>query len=178
MKSPVRVTVTGAAGQISYSLLFRIAAGEMLGPDQPVILQLLEIPPAMKALEGVVMEIEDCAFPLVSGIETSDDADTAFKDANFGLLVGARPRGPAPSCAQVRYCSSIGLRSAHPPRGGGARGYFRASAPPTISAISLVMAAWRRRLRRRVSFSIMSLALREATSRGTRFPKLGYLRSR
>ncbi len=94
MKSPVRVTVTGAAGQISYSLLFRIAAGEMLGRDQPVILQLLEITPAMKALEGVVMEIDDCAFPLVAGIETSDDANVAFKDAQFGMLVGARPRGP------------------------------------------------------------------------------------
>jgi len=94
MKSPVRVTVTGAAGQISYSLLFRIAAGEMLGADQPVILQLLEITPAMKALEGVVMELDDCAFPLVAGIETSDDANAAFKDADFGMLVGARPRGP------------------------------------------------------------------------------------
>ena len=94
MKPPVRVTVTGAAGQIAYSLLFRIAAGEMLGSDQPVILQLLEIPPAMKALEGVVMEIDDCAFPLVAGIEPSDDANVAFKDANYGLLVGARPRGP------------------------------------------------------------------------------------
>jgi malate dehydrogenase len=94
MKPPVRVTVTGAPGQISYSLLFRIAAGEMLGRDQPVILQLLEITPAMKALEGVVMEIDDCAFPLVAGIEMSDDANVAFKDANFGMLVGARPRGP------------------------------------------------------------------------------------
>jgi len=94
MKSPVRVTVTGAAGQISYSLLFRIAAGQMLGPDQPVILQLLEITPAMQALEGVVMEIEDCAFPLVAGINTSDDANVAFKDTDYALLVGARPRGP------------------------------------------------------------------------------------
>jgi malate dehydrogenase len=94
MKAPVRVTVTGAAGQISYSLLFRIAAGGMLGPDQPVILQLLEITPAMKALEGVVMEIDDCAFPLVAGIETSDDANVAFKGTNYALLVGARPRGP------------------------------------------------------------------------------------
>ena len=94
MKSPVRVTITGAAGQISYSLLFRIGAGQMLGPDQPVILQLLEITPAMKALEGVVMEIDDCAFPLVAGIETSDDANVAFKDADYGMLVGARPRGP------------------------------------------------------------------------------------
>lgn len=94
MKAPVRVTVTGAAGQISYSLLFRVAAGEMLGPDQPIILQLLEIPPGMKALEGVVMEIDDCAFPLVSAIEMTDDPNAAFKDANYGLLVGARPRGP------------------------------------------------------------------------------------
>ena len=94
MKPPVRMTVTGAAGQIAYSLLFRIAAGEVLGTDQPVILQLLEIAPAMKALEGVVMEIDDCAFPLIAGIETTDDANAAFKDANYGLLVGARPRGP------------------------------------------------------------------------------------
>ncbi len=94
MKAPARVTITGAAGQISYSLLFRIAAGQMLGPDQPVILQLLEITPAMKALEGVVMELDDCAFPLLAGIETSDDANVAFKDANYALLVGARPRGP------------------------------------------------------------------------------------
>jgi len=94
MKAPVRVTVTGAAGQISYSLLFRIAAGEMLGSDQPVILQLLEITPAMKALEGVAMELDDCAFPLLAGIETSDDANVAFKDARYALLVGARPRGP------------------------------------------------------------------------------------
>ena len=94
MKSPVRVTITGAAGQISYSLLFRIGAGQMLGPDQPVILQLLEIAPAMKALDGVVMEIDDCAFPLIAGIETSDDANVAFKDADYGMLVGARPRGP------------------------------------------------------------------------------------
>lgn len=94
MKAPVRVTVTGAAGQISYSLLFRIAAGQMLGPDQPVILQLLEITPAMQALEGVVMELDDCAFPLLAGIETSDDAEVAFKDTNFAMLVGARPRGP------------------------------------------------------------------------------------
>ncbi len=94
MKQPVRVAVTGAAGQIGYSLLFRIAAGEMLGPDQPVILHLLEITPAMKALEGVVMEIDDCAFPLVSGFVLADDANVAFKDVNFALLVGAKPRGP------------------------------------------------------------------------------------
>ena len=94
MKSPVRVTVTGAAGQISYSLLFRIASGQMRGDDQPVILQLLEIAPAMKALEGVVMELDDCAFPLVNEITLHDDANAAFDQTNYGLLVGARPRGP------------------------------------------------------------------------------------
>lgn len=94
MKPPVRVAVTGAAGQISYALLFRIAAGDMLGPDQPVILQLLEITPAMDALGGVVMELEDCAFPLLQDIVTSDDPEVAFDRANFALLVGARPRGP------------------------------------------------------------------------------------
>ena len=94
MKKPVRVTVTGAAGQISYSLLFRIAAGEMLGKNQPVILQLLEIPPAMDALAGVVMELEDCAFPTLAGIVSSDNPETAFGDADFVLMVGARPRGP------------------------------------------------------------------------------------
>ncbi|MFT5700191.1 MAG: malate dehydrogenase [Desulforhopalus sp.] len=94
MKTPVRVAITGAAGQISYSLIFRIAAGDMLGKDQPVILQLLEIPPAMNALQGVVMELNDCAFPLVAGIIASDDPNVAFKDADFGLLVGSRPRGP------------------------------------------------------------------------------------
>lgn len=94
MQTPVRVSVTGGAGQIAYSLLFRIAAGEMLGNEQPVILQLLEIPPAMKALEGVVMELEDCAFPLVAGIEISDDAAVAFQDTQYALLVGAKPRGP------------------------------------------------------------------------------------
>ena len=94
MKSPVRVTVTGAAGQISYSLLFRIASGQMLGGDQPVILQLLEIAPAMKALEGVAMELDDCAFPLVNQITLHDDANAAFDRTNYGLLVGARPRGP------------------------------------------------------------------------------------
>ena len=94
MKQPVRVAVTGAAGQISYSLLFRIASGQMLGPDQPVILQLLEIPPAMGALEGVVMELDDCAFDLVKGIVATDDPNKAFKDVDFALLVGSRPRGP------------------------------------------------------------------------------------
>ena len=94
MKSPLRVAVTGAAGQISYSLLFRIASGQMLGEDQPIILQLLEIPPAMGALAGVVMELEDCAFPLVQGIVATDDPNTAFAGVNFALLVGSRPRGP------------------------------------------------------------------------------------
>jgi malate dehydrogenase len=94
MKQPVRVAVTGAAGQISYSLLFRIASGQMLGADQPVILQLLEIEPAMEALSGVVMELDDCAFPLVTEIIQSSDPNVAFKDIDYGLLVGSRPRGP------------------------------------------------------------------------------------
>jgi malate dehydrogenase len=96
MKAPVRVAVTGAAGQIGYSLLFRIAAGEMFGADQPVILQLLEIPndKAQKALNGVMMELEDCAFPLLAGMTATADASTAFRDADLALLVGARPRGP------------------------------------------------------------------------------------
>lgn len=94
MKAPVRVAVTGAAGQISYSLLFRIAAGEMLGKDQPVILQMLEITPALNALKGVAMELDDCAFPLLAGMVCTDDPNVAFKDADFALLVGARPRGP------------------------------------------------------------------------------------
>jgi malate dehydrogenase len=95
-KAPVRVAVTGAAGQIGYSLLFRIASGEMLGKDQPVILQLLEIPDekAQKALKGVMMELEDCAFPLLAGMEGHSDPAAAFKDTEFALLVGARPRGP------------------------------------------------------------------------------------
>jgi malate dehydrogenase len=92
MKAPVRVAVTGAAGQIGYSLLFRIASGEMLGNDQPVILQLLEITPALKALQGVIMELEDCAFPLLAGVVPSDDPKVAFADANYALLVGAMPR--------------------------------------------------------------------------------------
>jgi malate dehydrogenase len=94
MKQPVRVTVTGAAGQIGYALLFRIASGAMLGDDQPVILQLLDITPAMEALEGVRMELEDCAFPLLAGIVCTDDPNVGFKDADYALLVGARPRGP------------------------------------------------------------------------------------
>src|SRR5579885_2243313 len=92
MKKPVRVAVTGAAGQISYSLVFRIASGSLLGPDQPVILHLLEIPPAMGALGGVVMELDDCAFPLLHGVVQTDDPNVAFGDVNFALLVGSRPR--------------------------------------------------------------------------------------
>ena len=94
MKQPLRVAVTGAAGNISYAMLFRIASGEMLGKDQPVILQLLEITPALDALKGVVMELEDCAFPLLAGIVQTDDATVAFKDVDYALLVGSRPRGP------------------------------------------------------------------------------------
>ena len=94
MKQPVRVVITGAAGNIGYAIAFRIAAGDMLGPDQPVILQLLEIPPALGALQGVVMELNDCAFPLLAGVLATDDLIVAFKDANYALLVGARPRGP------------------------------------------------------------------------------------
>jgi malate dehydrogenase len=95
-KTPVRVAVTGAAGQIGYAILFRIAAGEMLGKDQPVILQLLEIPDekAQKALQGVMMELQDCAFPLLAGMEAHADPMTAFKDTDYAVLVGARPRGP------------------------------------------------------------------------------------
>ena len=94
MKAPVRVAVTGAAGQIGYALLFRIAAGDMLGPDQPVILHLLEITPALPALNGVVMELKDCAFPTLHGVVATDDVNVAFKDVDYALLVGARPRGP------------------------------------------------------------------------------------
>lgn len=96
MKAPVRVAVTGAAGQIGYALLFRIASGEMLGKDQPVILQLLELSneKAQAALKGVMMELEDCAFPLLAGMVGTDDAEVAFKDIDVALLVGARPRGP------------------------------------------------------------------------------------
>ena len=93
MPKPVkRVTVTGAAGQIGYSLLFRIANGDMLGKDQPVILQLLDITAALPAVRGVVMELEDCAFPLLAGVVVTDDPKTAFRDADYALLVGARPR--------------------------------------------------------------------------------------
>jgi len=94
MKNPVRVTITGAAGQIGYQLAFRIASGQMLGADQPVILQLLEITPALEALQGVVMELDDCAFDTLAGIVATDDANVAFKETDYALLVGARPRGP------------------------------------------------------------------------------------
>jgi malate dehydrogenase len=94
MKAPVRVTITGAAGQIGYQLAFRIASGQMLGDDQPVILQLLEIPPALLALHGVVMELDDCAFSTLAGIVATDDPNVAFTDTDYALLVGARPRGP------------------------------------------------------------------------------------
>jgi len=94
MKAPVRVTITGAAGQIGYQLAFRIASGQMLGNDQPVILQLLEIPPALPALQGVVMELDDCAFPTLAGVVATDDPNVAFEYADYALLVGARPRGP------------------------------------------------------------------------------------
>lgn len=94
MKTPIRVAVTGGAGQIAYNLLFRIGNGEVFGPDQPVILQILEIPQALDALKGVVMELEDCAQPLVHGIVATDDANVAFKDANWAILVGGKPRGP------------------------------------------------------------------------------------
>jgi len=102
-KKPVRVAVTGAAGQIGYALLFRIASGEMLGKDQPVILQLLEIPDekAQNALKGVIMELEDCAFPLLAGIEAHSDPMTAFKDTDYALLVGSRPRGPGMERAEL-----------------------------------------------------------------------------
>lgn len=93
-RAPVRVAITGAAGQIGYQLSFRIASGQMLGPDQPVILQLLELTPALGALQGVAMELDDCAFPTLAGVVTTDDANVAFKDADYALLVGAKPRGP------------------------------------------------------------------------------------
>jgi malate dehydrogenase len=102
-KKPVRVAVTGAAGQIGYALLFRIASGEMLGKDQPVVLQLLEIPDekAQKALKGVMMELDDCAFPLLAGMEAHSSPETAFKDTDYALLVGSRPRGPGMERAEL-----------------------------------------------------------------------------
>ncbi|SDH07560.1 malate dehydrogenase [Propionivibrio dicarboxylicus] len=100
-KAPVRVAVTGAAGQIGYALLFRIASGEMLGKDQPVILQLLDLPQAQKACQGVIMELDDCAFPLLAGVFATDNPDVAFKDADICMLVGARPRGPGMERAEL-----------------------------------------------------------------------------
>ena len=94
MLQPARVTITGAAGQIGYQLAFRIASGQLLGPNQPVILQLLEITPALTALNGVVMELQDCAFPTLQGVVATDQADVAFRDTDYALLVGAKPRGP------------------------------------------------------------------------------------
>ena len=111
-KKPVRVAVTGAAGQIGYALLFRIASGEMLGKDQPVILQLLEIPDekAQKALKGVMMELQDCAFPLLVGMQAHSDPMTAFKDIDYALLVGARPRGPGMERADLLAANAQILR--------------------------------------------------------------------
>src|ERR1700752_1173700 len=94
MKSPIKVAVTGAAGQIGYALVFRIASGQMFGPDQPLVLRMLEIEPALKALEGVAMELDDCAFPLLAGVEIGADATKIFDGVSLALLVGARPRGP------------------------------------------------------------------------------------
>ncbi len=103
LKKPVRVAVTGAAGQIGYAILFRVASGEMLGKDQPVVLSLLEVPveKAQQALQGVMMELEDCAFPLLAGIEAHSDPMTAFKDIDYALLIGSRPRGPGMERAEL-----------------------------------------------------------------------------
>ncbi len=119
--TPVRVAVTGAAGQIGYAILFRIASGEMLGPDTPVHLSLLEIPAAVKAAEGTAMELDDCAFPLLSGIDIHDDPNQAFDGVNIALLVGARPRRPAWSagiCSRPTAASSSrrATRSTRTPR--------------------------------------------------------------
>ena len=110
MKSPVRVTVTGAAGQIGYALLFRIASGSMLGHDQPIILQLLDITPAMEALNGVKLELDDCAFPLLTNVICTDDPEVAFKDCDFALLVGARPRGPGMERKDLLEANAAHLR--------------------------------------------------------------------
>ncbi len=106
MKTPVDIAVTGAAGQISYSLLFRLASGALLGPEQPVVLRLLEIPPAMEALQGVVMELNDCAFPLLHKIVTTSDAKEAFKNVDYAFLVGARPRGPGMERSDLLECNA------------------------------------------------------------------------
>src|SRR5688572_19811710 len=113
MKTPVRVAVTGAAGQIGYSLLFRIAAGDMLGKDQPVILQMLELPmeKAQAALRGVMMELEDCAFPLLAGMVGTDDPMVAFKDADVALLVGAMPRGPGMERKDLLLLNAVASRN-------------------------------------------------------------------
>lgn len=106
MKTPVDITVTGAAGQISYSLLFRLAAGDLLGPDQPIILHLLEIKPALEALNGVVMELKDCAYPLLHEIVVTDDPEKAFENADYAFLVGARPRGPGMERKDLLLCNA------------------------------------------------------------------------
>jgi malate dehydrogenase len=106
MKTPVDIVVTGAAGQISYSLLFRLAAGDLLGADQPIILHLLEIPPAMEALKGVVMELNDCAYPLLHKIITTDDPKVAFENVDYAFLVGARPRGPGMERKDLLLCNA------------------------------------------------------------------------
>ena len=108
MKSPVRVAVTGAAGQIGYALLFRIASGEMLGKDQPVILQLLDLPQAQNAVKGVMMELQDCAFPLLADMFTTDDPEVAFKDAQIAILVGSRAAKAwnVPTCCRLMPPSS------------------------------------------------------------------------
>lgn len=106
MKTPVHIAVTGAGGQIGYALLFRLAAGDLLGPEQPVVLHLLEIPPAMKALSGVVMELDDCAFPLLHRVELTDDPTTAFKNIDYAFLVGARPRGAGMERKDLLQCNA------------------------------------------------------------------------
>ena len=110
-KKPVRVAVTGAAGQIGYAILFRIASGEMLGKDQPVVLSLLEVPveKAQQALQGVMMELEDCAFPLLAGMQAHSDPMTAFKDVDYALLIGSRPRGPRYGACRItgRQCRNL-----------------------------------------------------------------------
>ncbi len=106
MKTPIDITVTGAAGQISYSLLFRLAAGDLLGPDQPIILHLLEITPALEALNGVVMELNDCAYPLLHKIIVTDDPEKAFENVDYAFLVGARPRGPGMERKDLLLCNA------------------------------------------------------------------------
>ena len=126
---PLNVAVTGAAGQIGYSLLFRIASGAMLGPDQPVILQLLEITPALDRSRGVVMELDDCAFPLLAGVEQTDDPNVAFGGVDYALLVGSRP---APRAWSARTCSRPTARSSP------CRARRSATARPTTSRVLVV----------------------------------------